>query len=73
MGLIDRYVTEVGQNLPRKERADLEAEIRSLIEDTLEARSQAEGRAADENLMVEVLKEFGPPRRWPPPICHRAI
>jgi len=63
MSLIDRYVTEVGQNLPRKDRADLEAEIRSLIEDTLEARSQAEGRAADETLMVDVLKEFGPPEK----------
>ena len=40
MNMIDQYVIEVGENLPEKLRADLEKEIRSLIEDTLEERSR---------------------------------
>src|SRR5512146_73326 len=63
MELIDLYVAEVGQNLPAKGRADLEAEIRSLIEDTVEGRAQAAGRPVDEELVAEVLKEFGSPAR----------
>ena len=38
MDLIDRYVHEVGRYLPRKNRADIQAELRSLLIDTLEAR-----------------------------------
>ena len=36
MKLLDRYVTEVGKYLPRKQRADIEQEIRSTLEDMLE-------------------------------------
>ncbi len=61
--LVDKYVFEVGQRLPKKNRADIEAEIRSLIQDTLESRSQSTGRPVDETLAVEVLKEFGPPEK----------
>ncbi len=63
MKLVDRYVREVGENLPVKMRADIEAEIRSLIEDTLEERSQTAGRPVDEAMEVEVLKEFGAPAK----------
>ena len=42
MELLERYVTEVGQHLPSKQRTDLEKEIRSLIEDALDDRSQKE-------------------------------
>jgi hypothetical protein len=59
--LIDSYVAEVGQRLPEKNRADIENEIRSLIQDTLEDRSHAQNRQPDEDLVVEVLKEFGSP------------
>jgi len=61
MNMIDQYVFEVGENLPGKQRADLEKEIRSLIEDTLEERSRASSRAIDDDMIVEVLKEFGAP------------
>jgi len=57
--LIDAYIDEVGVNLPKKKRADIVAEIRSLILDTLEDRS--EGGEPDEGLVLDVLKEFGPP------------
>ena len=31
--LIDAYVASVGENLPEKQRADIEAEISSLLQD----------------------------------------
>jgi hypothetical protein len=40
MNLIELYTREVGRNLPEKMRADIEKEIRSLIEDSLEDESQ---------------------------------
>ena len=60
MNLIDKYIAEVGKHLPRKERADIEAEIRSTLEDMLEERSQGKG-PADEVMIVELLKEYGSP------------
>jgi len=61
MSLIDRYVAEVGRHLPEKDRADIEAEIRSMLEDMLEERKQA-GRSVDEKMIAEVLEELGDPR-----------
>ena len=55
MNLIDRYVTEVGKHLPRKNRVDIEAELRSTLEDMLEDRSKQTGRQADEALAAELL------------------
>ena len=63
MDLINRYVTEVGKYLPRKNRLDIEAELRSTLEDMLEDRSQQTGRPADEALAEELLQEYGAPRK----------
>jgi hypothetical protein len=63
MKMIDQYVFEVGENLPEKLRADLEKEIHSLIEDTLEERSRTSGRAIDDAMIAEVLKEFDAPAK----------
>jgi hypothetical protein len=63
MNLIDRYVTEVGKYLPRKNRLDIEAELRSTLEDMLEDRSQQTGRPADEALVSDLLQEYGSPRK----------
>ena len=60
MELIDRYVHEVGRYLPRKNRADIQAELRSLLIDTMEARVEGEPAEKDE---VTLLKEFGPPAK----------
>ena len=60
MELIDRYVYAVGRYLPRKNRADIQAELRSLLSDTLEARVPGEAGEEDE---VALLKEFGPPAK----------
>ena len=61
MNLIDRYITEVGKHLPRKNRTDIEAEIRSTLGDMLDERKTAEG-PADEATVMALLKEYGSPR-----------
>ena len=67
MDLIDRYIAEVGRYLPAKNRADIQAELRSSLVDNLEARA---GENPSEEDTAQVLKEFGPPRKvaasyWP--------
>jgi len=62
MNLIDRYVKEIGKRLPRKNRLDIETEIRSTLEDMLEDRGgQAKGHS-DEALTEEILAEYGSPK-----------
>ena len=67
--MIDRYVEEVGQNLPKRLRGDVKAEMRSSLEDSaleasVEDRSRAAGPAPDEGQVVEMLlKELGPPEK----------
>ncbi len=63
MELIDRYTTAIGKRLPAKNRADIEREIRSILQDMLEDRSQKAGRPVDDALVSEVLKEYGAPDR----------
>jgi hypothetical protein len=67
MDLIERYVQAVGRHLPRKNQADILAELQSTLVDTLEARA---GGEATEDQVVDLLKEFGPPEKvaasyWP--------
>ena len=59
MELIERYVYAVGKRLPRKQRADIEKELTSLIMDELDARTGG-GEPSKEDITV-VLKEMGPP------------
>ncbi len=59
MSLLDRYIHEVGRHLPRKNRSDIQAELRSSFVDTLEDRF---GQEATEEQTSELLKEFGQPR-----------
>jgi len=64
MNLIDRYVSEVGKNLPLLNgREDIEKELKSTLEDMLEDRAQSTGRIRDEALEIEVLKEYGSPQK----------
>jgi hypothetical protein len=73
MSLIDRYVAEVGRHLPEKDRSDIEAEIRSMVEDMLEERRERDHTAAsaDDQVIVETLEEIGDPKllahRYAPP------
>jgi len=59
MNLLDRYIHEVGRHLPRKNRSDIQAELRSSFVDTLEDRF---GQDATEEQTSDLLKDFGQPR-----------
>ena len=61
--LIETYVSEVGRQLPQKNRADIEAEIRSVLQDMLDERSKQTGRTIDNDLILEVLQEYGSPEK----------
>jgi hypothetical protein len=63
MNLIDTYVSEVGRRLPKKNRSDIEAEIRSILQDMLDERSQKTGRPVDEEMTLEILKAYGAPEK----------
>lgn len=62
MDLIDRYVHEVGQHLPARMREDVQAELRSLLTESLEEQARTAGRAPDASLAADVLRTFGAPR-----------
>jgi hypothetical protein len=61
MDLIDLYARAVGRELPEKNRSDIEREIRTLIEDSLEDESQKASRAPDEEMVVGLLERMGSP------------
>lgn len=58
--MIDRYVNEVGEHLPRKSRADIEMELRSLLLDTLDEQSNGEPTP---KIAAALLREFGHPEQ----------
>lgn len=57
--LIDRYVYDVTRRLPQEQRADIEKELRSLIDDMLAARTGEAEPSEDD--VTAVLKELGRP------------
>lgn len=59
--LIERYVMEVGRQLPEKLRADVQLELRSALQDALEERGLDADKAEDQKKVAELLKEFGKP------------
>lgn len=61
--LIDTYVSEIGRRLPGKSRADIQAEIRSTLQDVLDERSRQKGKPVDEEMILQVLKEYGSPEK----------
>jgi hypothetical protein len=61
MDLVDRYVHEVGQLIPRQIRSDVEAELRSLLTESIEERARAEGGSVDAALAADALRRFGAP------------
>ena len=56
--MIERYVHQVGRNLPEKERADIEAELRSQIQDELDDRYGGQPTEAE---IASVLRGMGTP------------
>jgi hypothetical protein len=62
--LFDRYVHQVGRRLPKKQRADVETELHSLLMDALQDRTGEEmDQDALEAAQVAILEEFGPPAK----------
>jgi len=62
MSLIDRYIAEVGRHLPEKDRSDIEAEIRSTLEDMIEERGRAATKSTDDKIIADTLEELGDPQ-----------
>ncbi len=58
--LVERYVHQVGRYVPPKERAEIEAELRSQIQDQLDDRF---GGTPSQAEVATVLAELGDPRR----------
>lgn len=59
--VIEAYVTEVALKLPRKQRNDVAFELRALLHEELQGRSEAAGRVADAAMTTEFLNAFGHP------------
>lgn len=59
MELIERYIHEIGRRLPAKTRNDVQQELRSLLNESLQERLE-NGGSPDE-VAAQLLIEFGPP------------
>ena len=60
MELIERYLQEIGRHLPANKRADILSELRSSLDDSLEAH--ASGQPGEE-AVIQIIKEMGAPRK----------
>ncbi len=63
MNLIERYVAEIGKGLPRRNRTDIETEIKSTLQDMLDERSARTGKPVDDAMVRDLLKEYGAPAK----------
>jgi hypothetical protein len=61
--LLDTYVSEVGRQLPQKSRADIEAEIRSALQDMLDERAKQSEKPVDDEMTLEILQAYGSPEK----------
>ncbi len=62
--LMERYVHAVGQHLPAKTRDDIQMELRSLLQDALDERAAVCGTDPDEQMVANILLEFGKPDKF---------
>lgn len=69
--VIESYVVDVMRRLPSKDRSEIGLELRGLLAEMLEDHAQVAGRAADDAMVLDVLREFGTPveiaARYRPP------
>jgi hypothetical protein len=59
--VIECYVTDVAVQLPRRQRNDVAFELRALIDEGLQDKAEAAGRAVDAAMATEFLNAFGRP------------
>jgi hypothetical protein len=60
--LIDLYIRDVVQRLPRKQRQDVALELRGLVREELELRAASGRRTLDADIALQGLRAFGEPR-----------
>lgn len=60
--IIESYVSNVVGRLPRRQRADVGFELRSLLREELAGRADDAGRPADEAMALALLGAFGRPQ-----------
>jgi len=60
--IIESYVADVVGRLPRRQRADVGFELRSLLREELAGRAEDTGRPADEAMAMALLSAFGRPQ-----------
>jgi hypothetical protein len=69
--LIEAYVLDVTRRLPGKQRNDVAFELRALLAEGLRDRADAAGRAPDEAMALDFVRDFGRPgevaARYSPP------
>jgi hypothetical protein len=61
--LIERYVHEVGQQLPANVRSDITLELRSLLHDSLDEMATDMGQEPTVKMAAAMLQEFGKPEK----------
>lgn len=59
--VIESYVTDVALRLPRRQRNDVAFELRALIDEGLQDKAEASGRAVDADMATAFLQAFGRP------------
>ena len=63
MKLLELYLDKIRQNLPQRNREDILKEIRSTLLDMIEDRNPNPGEQADDEIVKDVMREFGSPRK----------
>ncbi len=59
--VIESYVTDVALRLPRKQRNDVAFELRALLNEELQDKTEATGRTINAAMATEFLQAFGRP------------
>lgn len=69
--MIETYINDTVRLLPRRQRGDVATELRSLLDEELQARAQESGRSPDESLALSLVRGYGSPNeaaaRYQPP------
>lgn len=59
--VIETYIDDTVRLLPRRQRDDVAAELRTLLNEELRARAQQSGRAPNEALALSLVQGYGHP------------
>ena len=59
--VIETYIDDTVRLLPRRQREDVAAELRSLLNEELHARAQELGHPPDESLALSLVHGYGRP------------